>query len=564
VFNLEEIIKSHHTASKSQKTIANLTGKSLSTIRRLMKKLGLSGRSKGARDYCINSTVFDKINTIEKAYWLGFLLADGCLAKSAGSYRAIRLSLQDRDSKHLKEFAKFIGYDGKLYVNLSKGHRRLSVVFNDVYLGKQLLKHGWLNYKQGVSSEILDMVPDDLFHSFVRGYFDGDGCISGQVRKQRKRKRWYANICCKFDKHLLELNTRIISTGGPEAKIKKRNKSYDIRYNNLSNVTHFYYYIYSGLGPKLDRKFNKFITAIGGSTIDWYNIHDFKIRAIDESTHGELLLRLLSDGWVNPKHDLDKDLSECRKVDLKNYIIEGEGIRTGLAPGNKIIQTLQPIIFRVKQNKKPCIADLSEHSKLVDRAVSAFLKEPSKLYPSRLVRELNFVGFTQASILSVPVIMAAIRVFNLNGTWFDPCAGWGSRMIAAYLLGLNYSGTDPGVCYGGLERLKKYLEVDFDISDKRYQDYNWVNSDFVFTSPPFYNKEDYLDDINYGSYDSWVAHFLLPLIDKSLKCSGRTVLHVDSAMLNSIKQNYKTIDIKLFSISRHKAPKEWFVEILNR
>lgn len=46
-----------------------------------------------------NENYFDVIDTSEKAYWLGFLYADG--AVSSGSKNTVELSLKASDVKHL-------------------------------------------------------------------------------------------------------------------------------------------------------------------------------------------------------------------------------------------------------------------------------------------------------------------------------------------------------------------------------------------------------------------------------------------------------------------------------
>jgi len=556
-------ISEMHARGETQKSMAQTLSVSLNTIRRQMKKLGLKGQSEGVRKYEINSTLFDSIDSPAKAYWLGFLLADGCLAKSANTYRALRLSIQDRDRLHLEAFAKFVGYGGKIHESDRDGHRRISVVFNDVRMGQQLTKHGWLDYKSGKDSRIIDIVPDQFFSVFIRGYFDGDGCISSQKRKHRQKRRWYANIVCKYSNHLEKMRDRIIADGGPNNIVRDRNGVFALVYANLNNVRQFHDYIYrDDFGYCLQRKKVKFNTALGASNIEWNNMHDFRIMSIDENTEDYLFRQLISGGWANPKYDVSKDLLDCKNISLKNYMIEGQGIRNGLAPGNKIISHFQPIIFRVKQNNSPCLADLAKHEKHVKRALTAFLKQEDKLYPARLLRELKYAGLSSASLLSVPVILAAIRHFNLAGVWFDPCAGWGNRLLAAFVFGCEYEATDPGVTFEGLNRIQKFLGSDFKISNKKWQDYNWGNCDFILTSPPFYNKEDYLDGVNYGTYDNWEQSFLMPLVDKCKSMSKRVVLHVDNAMLSSIKKKYTTSDIKLYSVNRHKAPGEWFVEIL--
>ena len=43
-----------------------------------------------------DNTIFEKIDSEEKAYWLGFLEADGCLHSGKGDYR-IELGLKEED-----------------------------------------------------------------------------------------------------------------------------------------------------------------------------------------------------------------------------------------------------------------------------------------------------------------------------------------------------------------------------------------------------------------------------------------------------------------------------------
>ena len=559
-------IREMHSNGATQQSMAESLNVSIKTIRRLMKKADLKGHSVGVRSYTINSTIFDNIDMPEKAYWLGFLLADGCLAKSAGTFRALRLSIQDRDQLHLEEFARFVGYRGKLHVSNRDGHRRVSVVFNDVYMGKKLIELGWLDYKTGLNSRILDVIPDDLFSVFVRGYFDGDGCISSQKRLHRKKRRWYANIVCKYEDHLEAIKNRIIADGGPTNIVRDRKGVYALVYQNLKNVETFHSYIYkNGYMYCLLRKKLKFNSALVKSDgIEWNNMHDFRVTCVNENTEQIILKRLLSEGWSNPKYDVSKDLEDCKNINLKNYLIEGEGIRNGLAPGNKVISHYQPIIFRIRQNNTPCLADLIKHEKHVRRATQAFLKQEDKLYPARLLRELKYTGLSSASLLSVPVILAAIKNFGLKGKWFDPCAGWGNRLLVAYVLNYEYEATDPGVTFEGLKRIQKFLGSGYDIQNKKWQDYDWKKSDFILTSPPFYNKEDYLDGVNFGTYEKWELAFFMPLIRKCKVMADRVVLHVDNTMLASINKEYDTSDIKLYSVNRHKAPNEWFTEIKDR
>ncbi len=112
---LQSQISVLHADRASQQLMASTLDVSITTIRRIMKTLGLKGYSIGTRDFKLNSNIFDIIDDEFKAYWLGFLLADGCIAKSGGTRRSIKLSIQDRDKQHLLDYSVFINYKGKLY-----------------------------------------------------------------------------------------------------------------------------------------------------------------------------------------------------------------------------------------------------------------------------------------------------------------------------------------------------------------------------------------------------------------------------------------------------------------
>ena len=67
----------------------------------LIREKVLPKRSKSR--YSLNERYFEKIDNNNKAYWLGFIAADGCVSnKKGGRYLYIELSRKDRD--HLEKF----------------------------------------------------------------------------------------------------------------------------------------------------------------------------------------------------------------------------------------------------------------------------------------------------------------------------------------------------------------------------------------------------------------------------------------------------------------------------
>lgn len=60
----------------------------------------------------IDNTVFDVIDTEEKAYWLGFLYADGNIGSTECK---LEVNLQASDWEHMKKFQEFLKYKKILY-----------------------------------------------------------------------------------------------------------------------------------------------------------------------------------------------------------------------------------------------------------------------------------------------------------------------------------------------------------------------------------------------------------------------------------------------------------------
>jgi len=112
-----------------------------------------------------------------------------------------------------------------------------------------------------------------------------------------------------------------------------------------------------------------------------------------------------------------------------------------------------------------------------------------------------------------------------TGTLFDPCAGWGGRLLGTVAAGWKYIGCDTDrVTYGHLVELVKFLGIKDMVTlyhDPPIQDsMNLVPKvDVVLTSPPFYNLENYDRNISeeYQTYEVWSSEFLKPLVEKSLK-----------------------------------------------
>ena len=87
--------------------IAKQVGCSITKVQKYLEREGLTRSNLESKRLLsqqsqYNSTFFDIINTQEKAYWLGFLSADGYLRKDGST---VQLTLAVKDSEHLQQLA---------------------------------------------------------------------------------------------------------------------------------------------------------------------------------------------------------------------------------------------------------------------------------------------------------------------------------------------------------------------------------------------------------------------------------------------------------------------------
>eukprot|EP01084_Bolivina_argentea_P084284 152464_1 len=111
------------------------------------------------------------------AYWLGFLFADGCIYASGSNYR-VKLTLKCIDHSHVEKFKNALL--SSYHLGLAKTNHQTCCAVHSIYdnlLALDLIRLGCIP-KKSLILEWPNNIPDEYVNHFVRGYFDGDGCIS--------------------------------------------------------------------------------------------------------------------------------------------------------------------------------------------------------------------------------------------------------------------------------------------------------------------------------------------------------------------------------------------------
>lgn len=137
-------------------------------------------RTRGPISKCKNYTYFDKIDTEMKAYWLGFIMADGNVSIYNNQY-SLKIKIQKRDIEILNRLQKDLNSDYKIAITrqsckLSNNptiREYCSISITSKHLVKSLIKLGVVPSKTG--KEIIPNIRPDMLKHFIRGFYDGDG-----------------------------------------------------------------------------------------------------------------------------------------------------------------------------------------------------------------------------------------------------------------------------------------------------------------------------------------------------------------------------------------------------
>lgn len=176
--NTEELIKLNNSGY-TQREMAKMLNVDRTTIQRHLKKLGLSTPNYH-NELKFDNTVFDNIDTEEKAYWLGFLYADGSISSVDNN---VELSLNGGDYEHLNKYKQFLKHTSEVKLGVSKcnerTYSRCRFCVTDKYFKKRLIELGCTPNKSLTLSfpDLSIFSSFELVYSFIRGYVDGDGCI---------------------------------------------------------------------------------------------------------------------------------------------------------------------------------------------------------------------------------------------------------------------------------------------------------------------------------------------------------------------------------------------------
>lgn len=266
ISDYSEQINTLHNEGKTAIEIANLLGLKYSQpVYNYFKKMGWERLDRSQYSmkttYTVDSLFFNDINTEEKAYILGFILADGHI--DTDNCR-IKISLQDSDYKLLEKIRVAMNSNHPIKRGIIKENpykktdnkelKQCSISINGKQLITPLIEMGLTNKKTyTLDSTIMKYIPNNLVRHFLRGYLDGDGNITWG-KKYSSGYKYIVQVCGNED-FLLNSYQKYFPSNCSLYKDKYSKQCYTWKIANKKEVMKFLNYIYGDCSIYLDRKY---------------------------------------------------------------------------------------------------------------------------------------------------------------------------------------------------------------------------------------------------------------------------------------------------------------------
>lgn len=247
--SLTQISKEYHTSRDTISKYLTLNGITVINRQNLLR---------------FDETIFDNIDTEEKAYWLGFIYADGCIYYNIkGKYR-FEISLKESDYNHLLKFASFLKLDPlhikKKKINLNhKTFFAYRIVLSNEHFPRILNSYG-CTPRKSLTLKFPDeniFKSKDLIRHFIRGYFDGDGCFSYRRVSNTDNYKPFISILGTFE--FLQSIMIYITSYTTLINLKTPSlQTYALNIREQGNLP-FMNFIYNDANIYLDRKYNRYL-----------------------------------------------------------------------------------------------------------------------------------------------------------------------------------------------------------------------------------------------------------------------------------------------------------------
>lgn len=175
---------------------------------------------------------FKKIDTPEKAYFLGFMYGDGCITESKNGKRfSTKISIKIDDAKLIETLNKIFPIFNKGEFDYSKykpnSGKQIYIRSSSKELFDDLKLHGLYTRKSYDNKEFLSLpnLKSELMKDFIRGFFDADGTV---YKIERRKNLLRAGFSSNSNKFIHQLDEYLKSQNIHSWEVREKKHGYEI------------------------------------------------------------------------------------------------------------------------------------------------------------------------------------------------------------------------------------------------------------------------------------------------------------------------------------------------
>lgn len=253
-------IEDMYSLRRPIKWIERETGMSKKVIEKYLKDNNLWTGHKFMLKY-FDEFFFDKIDTEEKAYWLGFIYADGYLANPS----TIGIELKGTDKDHLEKYKKAIKaeHEVKIYHKNStfgpQENARIAIASKHMF---NILLSYFNSVNKTEEGAFPHLQNQELIRHLIRGFFDGDGSLTGIPKDGDHIFR--PQISFIGTKETLAYIEQVsgFSWNWSQRHPERNTNNYQIQIGRVNDTLSFLHYMYDDATIYLDRKHQRFLECL--------------------------------------------------------------------------------------------------------------------------------------------------------------------------------------------------------------------------------------------------------------------------------------------------------------